>query len=247
MKHLSWVLLLLLALSSAGCRSDIVFDKTGKTSDEARSDLLLTIETYLIEADQKMKKGLPALHEFQYISDALFIMRVLWDEVPQEQDYWKNIAEVSDEVTAEMIKKQEPMTRAMFWEIVLQPISSATIYDDLDRSGGKPGADRMVFLCERRAFTYYLLDRPADSVRWMKFAERALAGLEIKPMRLAFFYLQWAFYLHEIGQNRDARRKLDYARGALAEAGSGWPLYYTFSEKDLATIRNCIAVLSAKI
>jgi len=258
MKRLLIISLLPLTLALTGCRSDLLMEKTGRSTRTVRNEMLETVETYLIEAVQKMKRKEPAFHEFQRISDTVIAMRVFWGEVPQEEDYWKDIREITDGITEEMLEGQEPMTCAMLYEFLLLPVSSDAVYEKIQREAGEEEDTSLVvkadeafqrnyMLRERRAYTYFLMDKPAAAAKQMEILERSLAGLRNPPARLPFLYIQWAYYLHEKGDDRKAGQKLDDARQALALKSEEWPLYYPYTEKDLELVRNCISVLSARI
>ena len=258
MKRLLIISLLPLALALTGCRRDLLLEKTGRSTRVVRTELLETVETYLIEAVQKMKRKQSAFHELQRVSDTVFAMRVFWDEVPQEEDYWESIREITDGITEEMLEEQEPMTCAMLYEFLLLPVRSDVVYERIQREAGKEEGESLVvradeafqrnyMLRERRAHTYFLMDKPAAAAKQMELAERSLAGLRNPPTRLPLLYIQWAFYLHEKGDDRKAGRKLDDARRALTLKSEEWPLCYSYTEKDLELAKNCITILSARI
>ena len=146
----------------------------------------------------------------------------------------------------------------MLYEFLLLPVSSDAVYERIRRGAGDEEDTSLVvradeafqrnyMLRERRAYTYFLMDKPAAAAKQMEILERSLAGLKNPPARLPFLYIQWAFYLHEKGDDRKARKKLNDARLALTLKSKECPLYYSYTEKDLESVRNCISVLSARI
>jgi hypothetical protein len=258
MRLLTTLFVLAIVLALAGCKTDPVLEKTGKSGSSVRDAIVNDIDANLLQAIDKMKAGEPALQNFQRICDNTLALYILFDEVPQKQEYWKGIGETFNTITRAMLNTQGLLVWAMYYELVPQPITSFAKYDRMEKENPRkvlalPPAEATkelqenVFRDERLAYTYFLMDKPALSAGLIKNIEDALAHLKVAPSRLPFFYLEWAYFLHKTGDDVGAGRKLDEASAALFQKGEDWACYYPLTEKEIGLWEECIRTLSGKL